>query len=355
LNRRWNIVNGQSFNLVAAGFDLRSRFLDPLPFMPRVKADRRAKAAHPQSPPPGVQKANVISAADLVLQKIDQYPMIGFGDVHTCLEFHQFLQRLVRDPRLPGKINDIVVEFGNPMFQDAIDRYVVEGENVPRDERRGAWENAVMGWTIAASPVYESFFDVVREINARLPREKRIRIMLGDAPLDFAQMRRDPASVLAKFVTSRSAPVSPTREAALAASVRAVLANGHRGLIIAGSGHLRGGGLPGTARQLIDKQNPGKFYYVENGVNADAGTPIGSVIVEGGNATLFIGAESETSVRVSPLIYRDAAYWRDINLMHRFFSKEWIDLARPEFEYRGRYFETPWPEFLKTILSRSAQ
>ena len=121
-------------------------------------------------------------------------------------------------------------------------------------------------------------------------------------------------------------------------------------------GHLRRGGLPGTARQLIDKQDPGKFYYVENGAKADAGTPIGSVIVEGENATMFIGAvESETSVRVSPLIYRDAPYWRDINLMHRFFSKEWIDLARPEFEYRGRYFEPPWPEFLKTILSRSAR
>lgn len=354
LNRRWNIVYGQSFNLGAAGFDLRSRFVDPLPFMPRMKVDRRARAAHPPSPSPGGQKANVISAADLVLQKIEQYPIIGFGDVHTCLEFHEFLQRLVRDPRLPGKINDIVVEFGNPLFQDVTDRYIVEGENVPRRERRGAWENAVMGWAIAASPVYESFFDAVREVNSSLPREKRIRIVLGDAPLDFAQMREDPAKVLTNFVTSRSAPVSPAREAALAASVHAVLAKGHRGLMIAGSGHLRPGGLPGTARQLIDKQDPGKFYYVENGVNADPGTPIGAVIMQGENATLFIGAvENETSVRVSPLIYRDPAYWRDINLMRRFFSKEWIDLALPEFEYRGRYFETPWPDFLKRTLSRS--
>jgi hypothetical protein len=157
---------------------------------------------------------------------------------------------------------------------------------------------------------------------------------------------------LVKFVTSRPAPISPTREAALAASVHAVLAKGHRGLIIAGSGHLRQGGLPGTARHLIDKQDPGKFYYVENVAKADSDIPIGSVIVEGENARLYIGnVEFETSVRVSPLIFRDSAYWRDINLMHRFLSKEWLDLAQPEFEYRGRYFEAPWPTFLKAILT----
>src|SRR5438309_1149317 len=101
-------------------------------------------------------------------------------------------------------------------------------------------------------PFMNPFFDVVREINSTLPRHKRMRVVLGDAPLDFAQMSNDPGLALTKFLTSRSAPVSPTREAALAASVHAVIAKGRRGLVIAGSGHLRQGGLPGTARHLID-------------------------------------------------------------------------------------------------------
>jgi hypothetical protein len=78
--------------------------------------------------------------------------------------------------------------------------------------------------------------------------------------------------------------------------------------------------------------------------------PIGSVILDGENAALFIGAEFQTSVRVSPLVFRDPAFWRDINAIHRFNSNEWIDLARPEFEYRGRYFDAAWPVFLKAIL-----
>ena len=351
LNRRWRLVKDQPFNLVAAGFDLRSRFLDPLPFMPNMKAARRAGAPPPRSSSPPLKDEQVVKAADFVVQTIDRYPMIGFGDVHTCLEFHQFLHELVRDPRLPGKVNDIVVEFGNPLFQAAIDRYVLNGEDVPRDERKGAWENAAIGWSISSSPIYEYFFDLVREVNAKLPREKRMRVILGDAPLDFTQVRKDPATALAKFVISREAPLSAIREASLAASVHGVLAQGHRGLIICGSGHLRKNGLPGSARQLIDKQDPGKFYYLENVSTASSELPVGSVIVQGENAMLYIGqVEFQSSVRVSPLVFRDSAFWRDINLISQFTRNEWIDLARPEFEYRGRYFEAPWPEILRKVL-----
>jgi hypothetical protein len=272
--------------------------------------------------------------------------------VHTCLEFHQSLNALVRDSRLPGKVNDIIVEFGNPLYQALIDRYVLNTEAVARDERRGAWEYTAMGWSISASPIYEAFFDVMREVNAKLPREKRIRLVLGDAPLDVAQLRNDPASVLQRLKTSREMPINAAREAALAASVDGVLAQGHRGLIIAGSGHLRPNGLPGAARQLIDKQDPGRFYYLDNVGTASSGVSIGSVIMQGDVATLFVGdvGSSGTSVRVSPLIFRDPIFWHDINIISRFFRNEWIDLARPEFEYRGRYFETPPPPPFKAML-----
>ena len=96
---------------------------------------------------------------------------LQLGDVHTCLEFHQTLHRLLRDPRLPGKVNDIILEFGNPLFQAPIDRYVVEGLDASRAERKRAWENAVMEWAISDSPLYEAFFELVRDVNLRLPKE----------------------------------------------------------------------------------------------------------------------------------------------------------------------------------------
>lgn len=37
---------------------------------------------------------------------------------------HEFLRRLVRDPRFPPAFQDIVVEFGNPRYQGVMDRYI---------------------------------------------------------------------------------------------------------------------------------------------------------------------------------------------------------------------------------------
>jgi hypothetical protein len=299
-----------------------------------------------------VPEGSVESIADFVIKQLDRYPIIGIGEVHTCLEFHQILHELMRDPRLPGKVNDIIVEFGNPSAQEVTDRYVLEGEAVPRDARKTAWQNTAIGWTISVSPLYEYFFDVVREVNAKLPLGRRIRIVLGDAPLDVARLRVDPAGALQMFRMCRESPISAVREAALAESVDKTISLGHRGLIIAGSGHLRGNGLPGSARQLIDKQHPGKLLYMENVTTAAPGVAMGSVIVQGEQGSLFIGdvGASQSSVRISPLIFRDPEFWHDINLANWATNKEWVDLARPEFEYRGRYFEKPWPQMFDAML-----
>ena len=87
--------------------------------------------------------------------------------------------------------------------------------------------------------------------------------------------------------------------------------------------------MPGSARQLI-----------------------GSVIVQDDKGSLFIGdvGASQSSVRISPLIFRDPEFWHDINLANWATNKEWVDLARPEFEYRRRYFEKPWPPLFDEIF-----
>src|SRR6202011_5231227 len=111
-------------DLVKAVFDLRGVLYPNAP---------RTPAALPPSPHPGLTPVNAI---DFVLKKLDEYPMVGIGDWHMCQEFYQFIQQLVKDPRLPGKIQDIVVEAGNSRYQEVLDRYVMEGRPVPLAERR---------------------------------------------------------------------------------------------------------------------------------------------------------------------------------------------------------------------------
>jgi hypothetical protein len=340
LNRRSKLINGGPFSLAKAGFDLRS--VTPQ-FNPEGMGRQLATTPFPVYVVPS--GAKVMDGVDFIVQTLDRYPMVGLGDEHTGLEFYEFVGKLLHDPRLPGKVDDVVVEFGNPFYQAVMDRYIVEGEDVPRDERKGAWEYTAAGWYGTDSPVYERFFDMVRRVNQSLPKTKRIRVILGDASIDPEQLRRDPEAYLHDFDVYHETAKDP-REIALAASVISVLARGHRGFMICGDGHLRKPGRPGNSREFIERGAPGKFFLLDL-LYTDSDVPSGSVVANGDEALLSLGLiASRTSVRIPPLVFRDQHYWHDINRMDRILRHQDIDLASPMLEYHGRYFSEPVPPML---------
>jgi hypothetical protein len=86
-------------------------------------------------------------------------------------------------------VNDIVVEFGNALYQDTIDAFVLNGQPVADADLRPVWRNTtqspVQTWD---APVYEQFFRRVRAVNWTLPPSKRVRVLLGDPPLDWSKV-----------------------------------------------------------------------------------------------------------------------------------------------------------------------
>ena len=46
--------------------------------------------------------------------------------------------KLIRNPEFPQKVNDIVIEFGNPRYQGVLDRFV-DGDDVPYAEVSKVW------------------------------------------------------------------------------------------------------------------------------------------------------------------------------------------------------------------------
>src|SRR5438874_6807185 len=97
---------------------------------------------------------------------------------------HAFQLSLIRDPRFRAVVNDVVVEFGNARYQDVVDRFV-RGEDVAYESLRGAWQNTThieYEWDL---PIYEDLFRAVRGVNMSLPRGGQLRVLLGDAPIDW--------------------------------------------------------------------------------------------------------------------------------------------------------------------------
>src|SRR5262249_11554695 len=65
-----------------------------------------------------------------------------------------------------------------------IDRFV-EGEDVAPPVLPAAWQDAVTGSAAWDVPLTEQFFRAVRDLNATLPQDRRIRVSLRDPPIDW--------------------------------------------------------------------------------------------------------------------------------------------------------------------------
>lgn len=114
--------------------------------------------------------------------------VVLIGEHHRSIEEHAFLRALVRDPRFAEAFTDVAVEFGNARLQTTADRYVA-GEPVPEADLAAIWRETTQ-LTVWDAPMYRELFATVRTANATLPKEKRIRVLLGDAPIDWSRVEK---------------------------------------------------------------------------------------------------------------------------------------------------------------------
>ena len=78
--------------------------------------------------------------ADAVLAAFKHHRLVAIGEIHGQQEHHDALQVMLADPRLPEVVDDIVVEFGNALYQPTMDRFVA-GPAVENAELRLVWRN----------------------------------------------------------------------------------------------------------------------------------------------------------------------------------------------------------------------
>src|SRR6185503_11122203 len=130
-----------------------------------------------------------LPAMKAIIAIFERFPLVGIADLHGLQQNHDFIANLVRDPDFPNKVNDIVVEFGNAKYQDVIDRYT-NGDDVPIAELRQVWRNTIGAGNNPSTdaPIYPRFFATVREVNRKLPPPRRLRVLLGDPPIDWSKI-----------------------------------------------------------------------------------------------------------------------------------------------------------------------
>jgi hypothetical protein len=189
---------------------------------PPEKPAAKPSTVHAAKPAPAP-----VDGVSAILEAAHDHLIVGVGERHHSASTHERLRRLVRDPRFPTAFQDIVVEFGNPRYQGVMDRYIA-GESVPAEELRLAWRNTtqLLVWD---SPLYEQFFTTVRDVNRSLPADKRLRVLLGDPPIDWDAVRRP--EDFPEAYAYRDPETFRVLE-------KEVLSQGRHALVIMGNGHM---------------------------------------------------------------------------------------------------------------------
>jgi C-terminal processing protease CtpA/Prc len=306
--------------------------------------------------------------ADVVVNALKSKWVVAIGENHAHVEFHEALRNILSDPKVQSLVNDIVVEFGNSLYQDSVDRYV-GGEEVPFDSIKLAWRNTIVSPnTVWDSPVYEQFFKHVRTVNKNRTDGRSYRIVLADTPVDWSKVKT--IDDLRPFF-DRSGHIAKT-------TAKEVLDKGRRAILVAGGTHLtlrnmarkNKHGVPyaevSVSAQLA-MEYPGSIFVIRSdghgrafgdtrfekvprgSVLYTADTEFGSVLVNEissmrnfdgtpftayGTATLadiadaviYWGMESENHFAdAPPETYRDNDYWMSLNVRCKIYGRPPMD------------------------------
>jgi hypothetical protein len=168
-------------------------------------------------------------AVTAIIAILDSVPIVAIMDEHLLAQEGEFYQRLIRDPRFAQKANDIVVEFGNQLYQSVADRYV-RGDKVPLDSLRMIWEDNTQGPLLTtSSPMYANILHAAREVNAKLPQRRQLRVLLGDPAVEWKTVTREELWEIHKQRGDLMRELARD----------SVVAKGRRGIVIGGGSHLR--------------------------------------------------------------------------------------------------------------------
>jgi hypothetical protein len=253
-----------------------------------------APAAASQRPKP----LTPVDAIAAIADALRTHPVVALspGEGHGDARGPAFVISLIRDPRITAAPTDLVVEGANGRYQPAMDRYV-RGERVADAELRPIWDDTTQPqipgpvWTGEVAPLYRA----VREVNATLPRERQMRVLLGDPPIEWERVHS--TADFGRWLDQRdSFPADVIRAE--------VIAKGRRALVFFGSGHLQrrqqltnyamDAAVAQTVISLAERAGI-KTFVVIHGTEKEglAGWPVPSLAILKGTA---LGAAPEPSL-----------------------------------------------------------
>jgi hypothetical protein len=192
-------------------------------------------------------------AIPAILKAFETFEVVGMPAAHGQKEIDDFILSLIRDPRFPALVNDVVVECGNVRYQPILDRYIA-GEDVPFTEVQHVWRDTTVQQMCGSSGFYEQLYPLVRSLNRHLTAGSRLRVVAADPPIDWSKIQS--YQDLTPFF-DRDGSIASIME-------KEVLSKHRKALMLFGVFHLLHGGGPGEGDAVTryERHYPGRTFIV---------------------------------------------------------------------------------------------
>ena len=166
------------------------------------------------------------NATAAVLNAFETHDIVMLGEIHSNKQEYEWLDSLVANPQFADRVDDIVMEFGNSLYQKSVDRYIA-GEAISIEDVQKAWRN-ILGLGPPAL-IYGELYRAVRQANLRRRGKHQMRVLCGDPYIDWDKVKTQ----------DELGPFLGHRDQWYAQVVKdQVIAKRHRALLIAGSNHF---------------------------------------------------------------------------------------------------------------------
>jgi hypothetical protein len=188
-------------------------------------------------------------AIPAILAAFDKYEVVAMPQGHGMQDLNDFIFSLIRTPAFSEKVNDIEFECGNSLYQPILDRYIA-GEDVQFTEVQKVWRK--MGQpACGASGFVEQFFPLVRALNRKLAPGRRLRVLAGDSPVNWDQIKSTEDVIR---LVHRDASIASVME-------KEVILKHRKALMLYGTFHLLHG-MGGSAVSIYEKDYPNLTFVI---------------------------------------------------------------------------------------------
>ena len=210
-----------------------------------------------------------------ILQAWKTADCVCLGEDHDRYYDNELRLALVRHPEFPRTVRVVVVEMANPVHQDLLDRFILDGASMSRDSLAPVWQDATNP-EVWESPIYEELLRAIREVNLELPREQRVRVLAGDSKVDWSKITQPDQLIPLMNRGSNIREIVATQ----------VLDAHLKALAIYGAGHCSkvGTGFPGELAGPYGKQ---RFWSISPLIRK-AGSEKGRALFELGSEPAYV-------------------------------------------------------------------